>query len=363
MARVRLSRATKRVITSVFLGFALFVALWVRNKLVPGRSPGDVDIAERLGSVPELRLVNPDFRICYEVRNALDRRDPQVCRTDRDGNLYVVDIAQHQVVKFDSAGRFVKAWGRVGGGPGEFRGLMRLTMGPWGNVWVADAGNHRLVAFARSGTYLAMIDIPGFVINAVILSDSTIVVPTLFKRPFAHVYDFKGRRLRSWGEHLTASYLINQGRFVRDERDRMFYSYDFASPILVYGPDGTQLFEIDGPIRIAPPKEALRDVNFQLRSDLKFAALDLSVSDGKLYVLFSGMSSDHPLARRRVLEPTESDLVNVYDTANGRYLYSFRLPVYAKFFHVDRSWLYCVSYRPELRLIKYHFVVGQSRTR
>jgi hypothetical protein len=67
-------------------------------------------------------------------------------------NLYVLDRLNARVVVFDSAGRFVRALGRRGGGPGEFSAPQQMAVTREGQVIVSDAGRRALVIFERVGS-------------------------------------------------------------------------------------------------------------------------------------------------------------------------------------------------------------------
>lgn len=67
-------------------------------------------------------------------------------------NLYVMDRLNARVVVFDSVGRFVRALGRRGGGPGEFSAPQQMAVTREGEVIVSDAGRRALVIFPRAGT-------------------------------------------------------------------------------------------------------------------------------------------------------------------------------------------------------------------
>ena len=70
---------------------------------------------------------------------------------DRSDNLYVLDGGNKRVVQFDAQGRFVRAFGRDGHGPGEFTGPQHLVVSSMGEVVVNDAGR-TLIAF-KDGEY------------------------------------------------------------------------------------------------------------------------------------------------------------------------------------------------------------------
>jgi DNA-binding beta-propeller fold protein YncE len=61
-----------------------------------------------------------------------------------------------RVVKYSADGRFIKTWGRMGPGPGEFRDPHDLYVGgSKGHVYVADRLNNRIQVFDQEGTFVA----------------------------------------------------------------------------------------------------------------------------------------------------------------------------------------------------------------
>ena len=59
-----------------------------------------------------------------------------------------------RIVKFDKDGKFIKAWGKKGSGPGEFDTPHSLVMDPQGRLLVADRGNSRIQVFDQDGKFL-----------------------------------------------------------------------------------------------------------------------------------------------------------------------------------------------------------------
>lgn len=67
---------------------------------------------------------------------------------DADGNVYVADTNNHRIQKLDAQSNTWSEWGRGGGasgdGPGEFYLPASVAVDSSGNVYVADAENHRI---------------------------------------------------------------------------------------------------------------------------------------------------------------------------------------------------------------------------
>jgi DNA-binding beta-propeller fold protein YncE len=59
-----------------------------------------------------------------------------------------------RIVKFTKDGRYVKEWGKMGSGPGEFRTPHALAFDSRGRLFVADRGNHRIQIFDQDGKLL-----------------------------------------------------------------------------------------------------------------------------------------------------------------------------------------------------------------
>jgi DNA-binding beta-propeller fold protein YncE len=57
-------------------------------------------------------------------------------------------------MKFAKDGKFIKEWGKVGSGPGEFRTPHALAWDSRGRLFVADRGNHRIQIFDTEGKLL-----------------------------------------------------------------------------------------------------------------------------------------------------------------------------------------------------------------
>jgi sugar lactone lactonase YvrE len=59
-----------------------------------------------------------------------------------------------RIVKFSKDGKFLKTWGKLGSGPGEFRTPHSLFFDSQGRLFVADRGNNRIQIFDQEGKYL-----------------------------------------------------------------------------------------------------------------------------------------------------------------------------------------------------------------
>lgn len=71
------------------------------------------------------------------------------------GDIYVSDgYGNSRVMKFDKNGRFVKAWGKKGKGPGEFDLPHAIAVDKKGLVYVGDRENRRIQVFDAEGSFI-----------------------------------------------------------------------------------------------------------------------------------------------------------------------------------------------------------------
>lgn len=71
------------------------------------------------------------------------------------GDIFVSDgYGNRRVVHFDPQGKFVKAWGRYGGGPGEFCLPHQVVVDSRGVLYVADRNSGRIQLFDQKGKVL-----------------------------------------------------------------------------------------------------------------------------------------------------------------------------------------------------------------
>ncbi len=65
-----------------------------------------------------------------------------------DGNLFISDPEGYRILQFSTSGEFLRGWGQYGIGADSFNLPAGLAIDAEGQVWVSDAGNHRLMRFA-----------------------------------------------------------------------------------------------------------------------------------------------------------------------------------------------------------------------
>ena len=80
-----------------------------------------------------------------------------------NGDIFVADghtgggtaVGNARIVKFDKTGKFIKAWGKKGMGPGEFDVPHTLAFDSRGRLFVGDRQNNRIQIFDQDGKFIA----------------------------------------------------------------------------------------------------------------------------------------------------------------------------------------------------------------
>lgn len=100
---------------------------------------------------------NPTYAL-ISARPSCDSCGAHSVRVDPEGNIWVIDVGAHVVVKMNSKGRVIMQLGRKGvpgTGHGNFNLPTDVAFAPNGDFYVTDGyGNSRVVKFSRDGQYL-----------------------------------------------------------------------------------------------------------------------------------------------------------------------------------------------------------------
>jgi streptogramin lyase len=112
---------------------------------------------------------SPDGKLLMTLGRAGGRREPGYFWQPNDvlvaknGDIFVAeghasnDSANARILKFDKKGKFLKAWGHKGSGPGELDQPHALAMDSKGRLFVGDRGNNRILIldqnFKELGTW------------------------------------------------------------------------------------------------------------------------------------------------------------------------------------------------------------------
>jgi DNA-binding beta-propeller fold protein YncE len=77
---------------------------------------------------------------------------PSDIARDDQGNIYILDAGNHRIQKFDPDGNYIETIGRRGQGPGEFYLPLSLEVDSRGYLYVSDPQNQRVQILKPDGT-------------------------------------------------------------------------------------------------------------------------------------------------------------------------------------------------------------------
>ncbi|MGD8535987.1 MAG: 6-bladed beta-propeller [Candidatus Aminicenantes bacterium] len=84
---------------------------------------------------------------------------PRDIDADTQGNLYVLDIEEQTIKKYNPQGKHIKNISRAGQGPGEFEYPRHLCISELGNIYVADVFERKIEVFNLEGEYQRAINL------------------------------------------------------------------------------------------------------------------------------------------------------------------------------------------------------------
>lgn len=120
-----------------------------------------------------------------------------------NGDIFVADgYGNSRVVKFDQNGKFIKAWGKKGTGPGEFNLVHAVALDSKGLLYVADRENNRVQIFDQDGSFIKMWTDLGAPFGLFITKDDRIYLAD-GRAHKINIADRNGKLLHSFGSQGT----------------------------------------------------------------------------------------------------------------------------------------------------------------
>ena len=93
---------------------------------------------------------------------------PLQLNVDAQGNVYVMDYGDVNIKVYDGQGKFLRAIGRQGQGPGEFGGIAEFNLMTGGKIGILDSSQSRVIIMTIDGRYVSGFPLEGFFSTLVI---------------------------------------------------------------------------------------------------------------------------------------------------------------------------------------------------
>ncbi len=179
----------------------------------PAATPIEVSISTAIPVVIDTAPARLPLELVWEISgdpNALNV--PVGVAADLEGNIYVMDTNNFRVQKFDSEGNFLLMWGSKGNGDGQFGDILnpregRLAVDMQGNVYVIDLKNRRIQKFDSNGNYLTQWGTQG-------VGEGQFIEPfdiAVDQQNHVYVSDVGSNTVQKFDE--TGRFLLRWGRF------------------------------------------------------------------------------------------------------------------------------------------------------
>ena len=103
-----------------------------------------------------VRKFSPDGRLLLTLgEDGKLFRSPDDLVFARNGDMYVADAGNGRIVRLTRDGKWVASWGKKGKGPSEFAAAHGIAIDKQDRIYVADRGNNRIQVFDREGKFLS----------------------------------------------------------------------------------------------------------------------------------------------------------------------------------------------------------------
>jgi len=176
------------------------------------------------------------------------REVPDVA-VDADDNVYAFNRGDHPMIVFDREGNFLKSWGED-----VFKRAHGVTLGPDGNLWCADDGDHTIRKCTPDGEVLVTMGTPNQ--PAPYQSGDPFNRPTKvafdpqgglyisdgYGNAKVHRYSADGKHLFSWGDYGNDPGEFNLVHSVCTDKEGRVYVADRENHrVQVFDPNGNYL--------------------------------------------------------------------------------------------------------------------------
>jgi len=293
------------------------------------RKEADRPKMETIGGVtyvhnPAIPL-HPEINVTFEEELTFKDKDetgeirlyrPGRFIADAGGNLYVVDHSDMSIKVFDARGRYLRAIGRKGSGPGEFGEIYEMAALPDGRLLVTDFETRRTSFFSPEGLFLSSFQWKKSLSQVYLATDSSYTVNEMIvseegSEPWVKTIDFTGKELLAFGKfRYPESKMMQVGEsvfstsvpwspasvFAGDQKNQwLYHCLNDKYLIEVYDGQGRLFRKIDRPYE--PPPVTGEDIEeyesrFKDRPDHPFAKLAKEIKLPKVKTVTDRMIVD-----------------------------------------------------------------------
>lgn len=152
----------------------------------------------------EVRKFSPEGKLLLTLGEQQRFRSPDDLVFNSAGEIYVADAGNGRIVHLKSDGTIIREWGKKGGkdrphGPGEFAAAHGIAIDRNGRIYVADRGNKRIQVFEGDGNFVAEWTGFGNPFGALVVGNE-LLVSDGDANTISHLSLKDGKLAKQWGD-------------------------------------------------------------------------------------------------------------------------------------------------------------------
>ena len=151
-----------------------------------------------------------------------------------NGDVYIADAGNGRVVRRSADGTFLQEWGSKGKGEGQFAAAHGIAIDKQNRIFVADRGNDRIQVFSPDGKFLAAWTGFGNPFGALVVGDE-LLVSDGDAHTISHLSLADGKLVKQWGnpETLKLPHLM-----AVDSAGRLYVAEVAGNRVQIFRPAG-----------------------------------------------------------------------------------------------------------------------------
>ncbi|HZX10893.1 MAG TPA: hypothetical protein VFG01_08085 [Acidobacteriota bacterium] len=207
--------------------------------------------------------------------------------TDQENSIYITDLKEYSVKKYDPDGKFIKRTGRKGQGPGEF-----LTPGPIqfydGFLYIGQIQHPGIQVFDTELNYIKSIPLKQPLISFQVIGNEQIA-GSMFMGNKIQLYDFKGREINAIPYIQNDDFMLNAVEF-RINKENLYICFQWKDIISKLSLTGKKIWERN--ILKVKKVKTKKIKNFTLPQDICFKTITFDCDKNLIYVLGGHLSEN-----------------------------------------------------------------------
>lgn len=180
--------------------------------------------------------------------------------------IVVADSGNNRIALFDTNGKFINTFGKLGTGDGEFNYPTSVAVSSQGEIYVADFNNHRIQVFSKEGKYSRKITqensgtTPFAPVAITMDNQDQLYVSNLGKQEIC-TYDARGKLKSSFGKPGSKDGEISyvNGLSVDDKNGWIYLADSNNGRVQIFTLEGRLIKKLDRNLGFAVPRGILFD--------------------------------------------------------------------------------------------------------